>query len=60
MPDEADREVRDIDPEPAALQPFRRRDRGSAPTKRVQDQVPFVAAGLEDALQERFRFLRVG
>ena len=54
---QADGEVGDVNPDPAAVEAFGHYGRCAAAAERVQDEVAFVAAGADDAVQQRFRLL---
>jgi len=53
-----DGEPPEVGHNPPSPQPLRHRARRPAATKEVGNQIAFVAACFNDALQERFRFLR--
>ena len=55
---QGDGEVGDVDADPAPAQLLRGRDGGAAAAERVEHDVAGVAAGREDALQEREWLLR--
>ncbi len=50
--------MRDVDPDPLALQLLRRMHRRPATAERIEDHVAFVAAGRDDAFKQRDRLLR--
>src|SRR6185312_13286807 len=56
--DQADRKVCDVDPDPTATEPLRRRDGCSAPTERIEHDVALVRARKNDSLKQGLRFLR--
>ena len=47
--DEIDGKVRDVDANPAALEPFRYCDGGSAPAEGIENDIAFVAGCFDDA-----------
>src|SRR5437867_3871182 len=50
--------MRNVNPDPATLQPLGNGDRGSASAERVKHKIAFAAARLDDPLKQRFRLLR--
>src|SRR5262245_6881679 len=58
MLDQRHREMGDVDPDPPPLEPLRHRDCRPTPAEGVENRVTFVAARLDDPLQEGFGLLR--
>ena len=58
IPNEVNRERRNVDPRPPAPEPASGIDGRSAPAERVEHEVALVAAGGDDALEQRARLLR--
>ena len=54
---QADRQVGNVDADPAAVEAFRDRRGGAAAAEWVKDKVALVAAGADDAFQQGFGFL---
>ncbi len=52
-----DRQVGDVDPDPAAAQLLGGGDGGAAAAERIEHHIAGVAAGLHDALEQRQRLL---
>ena len=46
-----------VDADPAPPKPLRNGDRRPAPAERIENDIALVAAGLDDALQQRLRLL---
>ena len=55
--DEGDGDVRDVDPDPVAVEPFGRGNRGAAAAERVEDDIALGAAGVDDAFEQGFGLL---
>jgi hypothetical protein len=56
--DQRDRQMRDIDADPATAERLRRDRRRAATAERVEDDVALVGRGADDALEQRLRLLR--
>ena len=54
---ERDGQVRDVDPDPAALEALGSGDGRPTTTEWVEHGIAFVTAGRQDAFKESFRFL---
>ena len=55
--DEADGEVGDVDPDPAAIEALGYLNGGAAAAEGIEDYVAFVGAGLDNAFEEGLGFL---
>jgi hypothetical protein len=58
--DECNRQMGDVDTDPAAVELLRRHNRRATATERVQHRVAFTAGGLDDTLQQREGFFGLG
>ena len=56
--DEIDGEISDINANPLPTELLRRMNRRAATAKRIKDNVAFIAAGFNDAFEQRERLLR--